>query len=194
MVTAHRVSLPGLLILAAVTAAGCGTGLLHHASPTSTHRAAGPGVPAQPRGGPPSGGPGGHGASAGAVKVVQAWSDALRRGDVHAAARYFRIPSVFADGPGSVTVIHNLAQAEAVNESLPCGAKFVSAAQRGPFISVLFRLTARPGAGGGSCGSGAGQTARTNFLIRNGRIAEWIRAPTGPGGNGSAATATGPVI
>jgi hypothetical protein len=66
--------------------------------------------------------------------------------------------------------------------TLPCGAKFISADQRGPYINALFRLTDRPGPGGG-CGAGAGQTARTNFVISARRIVEWIRAPDDPGDN-----------
>jgi hypothetical protein len=88
--------------------------------------------------------------------------------------------------------IHNLAQAEAANETLSCGARLISADQRGRYVSALFRLTGRPGPGGGNCGSGAGETARTNFLIANGRISAWIRAPEGPGENGSPGTATSP--
>jgi hypothetical protein len=106
-------------------------------------------------------------------------------GDVRAAARYFRIPSVFIDGPGPAITIRSLTQAEVANAALPCGAEFLSAAQRGPFVNVLFRLTGRSGPGGSSCGSGAGTTARTNFVIRSGRISVWLRAPDQPGDNGS---------
>ena len=59
---------------------------------------------------------------------------------------------------------------------------FLSADQRGRFVNVLFRLTNRPGPGGG-CGSGVGQKARTNFVIAHGQIVEWIRAPDEPGDN-----------
>ena len=62
------------------------------------------------------------------------------------------------------------------------GARFISADQRGAYVNALFRLTERPGPGGG-CGSGTGQTARTNLVIRGGRIVEWIRAPDDPGDN-----------
>src|ERR1019366_8619235 len=70
----------------------------------------------------------------------------------------------------------------AANETLPCGAKLISASRLGRYVNALFRLTDRPGPGGGGCGSGAGQTARTDFLIADGRILEWIRAPDQPGG------------
>jgi hypothetical protein len=101
----------------------------------------------------------------------------------------FRFPSELINGIGNglaaVIVIHSLAEAEGANETLPCGAKFISADQRGPYVNALFRLTGRPGPGGSNCGSGAGRTARTNFLIENGRIVQWIRAPDEPGDNAS---------
>ena len=121
------------------------------------------------------------------MNVVRAWSSALQRGDVEAAARYFALPSEFINGPdasGRVPVlgIRSLADAAAINASLPCGASFLSADQRGAYVNVLFRLTDRPGPGGG-CGAGIGQKARTNFVIKGGRIVEWIRAPDDPGDN-----------
>jgi hypothetical protein len=86
-------------------------------------------------------------------------------------------------GQALVISIRTRAQAEAANASLPCGAKLISAEQRGHYVNALFRLSNRPGPGGG-CGSGAGQTARTNFVVARGRIVEWIRAPDQPGDNG----------
>jgi hypothetical protein len=125
-------------------------------------------------------------ASAQAVAVIRGWSDALRSGHVQAAARYFQLPSVLINGVGAsgsmaLIHIHTLVQAEVANESLPCGAKFISADQRGRYINARFELTARTGPGGSSCGSGAGSTARTNFVIAGGHIVEWIRAPNDPG-------------
>ena len=58
-----------------------------------------------------------------------------------------------------------------------------SADQRGRYVNALFRLTGRSGLGGSTCGTGVGQTARTNFVIVGGRIVEWIRAPDDPGDN-----------
>ena len=135
-----------------------------------------------------------HPAPTAAVTVIRGWADALRRGDVRGAARYFTIPSVFVDGSGPAVRIRSLGQAEAANEALPCGAKLISATQHGPFVNALFRLTGRPGPGGGTCGTGAGQTARTNFIIVAGRITVWLRAPDQPGDNGSSGTATGPTV
>jgi len=119
--------------------------------------------------------------------VIRAWSDALRRGDVRGAARFFALPSemiagVDSNGQPAVITIATQADAEVANEGLPCGAKFLSADRRGRYVNALFRLTDRPGQGGG-CGAGTGQTARTNFVIAGGRIVEWIRAPDDPGDN-----------
>jgi hypothetical protein len=121
------------------------------------------------------------------VGVIKAWSDALRHGDIAGAARYFAVPSVMINGPDAngdaiVIKIQSRAEAEAANETLPCGAKFISADQRGRYTNALFRLTNRPGPGGG-CGAGTGLTARTNFIISARRIVEWIRAPDDPGDN-----------
>jgi uncharacterized spore protein YtfJ len=155
-------------------AVGCGSGASSHR--TSAPRAATPSAPAR--------------ADPAAVAVIRGWSDTLRRGDVPGAARYFALPSLMINGPdaGGQVVAVNIrtrAEAEAANESLPCGARLISAAQQGRYVNALFALTNRSGPGGG-CGTGAGQTARTNFVIRRGRIVDWIRAPSLPGDNPSA--------
>jgi hypothetical protein len=124
------------------------------------------------------------------MSVIRGWSSTLRKGDVEGAARYFAVPSLLINGPGQdgepyVTAIRSFSQAVSANASLPCGAELISAQQRGRYVDALFRLTDRPGAGGG-CGRGVGGTARTNFLIKHGRIVEWIRAPSEPGDPGAA--------
>jgi hypothetical protein len=123
-------------------------------------------------------------ATSNAVKVISAWSNALRGGDVNAAAGYFALPSVFADGPGAngapAVTIRNRRDARFVNATLPCGAKLISAARSGRYVNALFRLTGRPGLGGTDCGSGAGTNARVDFEITNGKIAAWIRVPLTP--------------
>jgi hypothetical protein len=136
------------------------------------------------------------------VTVIKGWSTALRTGHVRAAAEYFQIPSVFVNGPEDVFVLHSFAAAVIINRLLPCGAEYVSATQRGAYIDALFKLTDRSGPGGGSrgCGSGAGTTARVNFIISDGKITHWLRAPSQPGdnrttppaGGGSSGTATSP--
>jgi hypothetical protein len=128
-----------------------------------------------------------------AVAVIRAWSDALRRGDVRGAARFFAHPSLMingtdASGDAVVITIGTTAEAEEANASLPCGAVLLSTDQRGRYVNALFRLTGRPGVGGSTCDTGVGQTARTNFVIVGGRIVEWIRAPDDPGDNGNVPT------
>jgi hypothetical protein len=60
---------------------------------------------------------------------------------------------------------------------LPCGARLLATQRNGRYVNALFRLTDRPGS---RCDA-PGATARTDFLIEDGRIAEWIRAPDRPG-------------
>lgn len=186
----------------AMLAAGCGsgTGLLssRHTSTEAARRAplTSPATPAplinpdQPL---PSPGPTGIPAAAGTVKVIRAWADALRHGDVRAAAGYFALPSVMINGTDAAgtaleITIGTQADALAANATLPCGAQLVSADQRGRYVNALFRLTGRPGLGGSDCQGGVGTTARTNFVIADGRIVEWLRAPDDPGDNGTPQT------
>jgi hypothetical protein len=183
-----RVSLGVPLVLAtvAVIVAGCGStarsGASHSSSTrsqTTAHHQPRPVSPANPV---PQHAP--RVADARTVAVIRGWADALRRGDVRGAARYFQIPSVFAPGPDQEVTLSSFAQAEAANTALPCGAKLISVVRvGGPFVQALFRLTGRPGRGGSACNPGAGSTARTNFVIRSGHIRVWIRAPDGPDDN-----------
>ena len=188
--------LAAALVAAALLAGGCGSGTSLLGSTTRTAQRAAPATPTPPGGGlgpsqtVPTPGPTGARPAAAAVDLIRAWSDALRHGDVRSAARYFALPSVMVNGTDAggaaiVITIGTRAQAEAANASLPCGARFISADQRGRFVNALFRLTGRPGPGGSECGTGVGQTARTNFVIVRGRIVEWIRAPDDPGDNGN---------
>jgi hypothetical protein len=202
-----------VLIVALVAAAlgGCGSGSGQTAA--GAHAAAGrppspaaPQVPSSPSspGGQatppprprgtitlPTPGPTGIAAAAGDVAVIRGWSDALRRGDVRQAAGFFALPSemingVDAGGQVPVIRIQTAFQARLANAALPCGAVLISTDQRGKYVNALFRLTGRPGPGGAGCIPGVGQTARTNFVIKDGRIVEWIRAPDDPGDNGTA--------
>jgi hypothetical protein len=160
--------LAGIALSLGPAACGGSTTLLHASGTASRGRIAGPGVPA------------------GAVRVIRGWADALRAGHVAAAAGYFRLPSVFFDGSSPPVRLRTLAQVEHVNAALPCGATLIAVTRRGRFYDALFRLGNRAGPGGaGGCGSGSGLTARTDFLIRAGRIAEWLRAPDEPGDNGT---------
>lgn len=148
-----------------------------------------PDVPGMGGGELPTPGPTGIHPAGADVAVIRAWADALRRGDVRAAARYFAVPSIMvngtdASGAALIIAIDTQAEAVAANASLPCGARLISADQRGRYVNALFRLTGRPGPGGSGCGTGVGETARTNFVIAHGLIVEWLRAPDDPGDNG----------
>ena len=116
------------------------------------------------------------------VRVIDAWVTALRHGDVHAAARRFALPSVAENG-GAILHIRTVDEAVRFNQSLPCGAVLVRAETQGQFTTATFRLTERPGPG--VCGPGAGDIAKTSFVIRDGKIAQWRRV--GPGGGGQRA-------
>jgi hypothetical protein len=119
-------------------------------------------------------------ADPGDVRVIDGWATTLRHGDVDAAARYFAIPSVAANG---VQVhIRSLDDARRFNESLPCGARLIRAETAGDFTTATFRLTERPGPG--LCGSGSGQTAETSFVIRDEKIVQWRRVGL-PGARGT---------
>lgn len=206
----------GIVSVAALVLGGCGSGGSSPASHrSSTQRQAGvetsppntvpegpPNtVPSEPPsaaspGGTvtiPAPGPTGIRANPAAVQVIRAWSEALRHGDVQSAAHFFALPSVMINGGGvsgavSVIRIHTVAQAKTANEMLPCGATFLSADMRGRYVNALFELTGRSGPGGSNCGTGAGETARTNFVIAHGRIVQWIRAPDDPGDNSGPVT------
>jgi hypothetical protein len=116
------------------------------------------------------------------VRIVRAWADNLRRGDVQRAARYFALPSLVANGTAPIR-LETRAEAEFFNRTLPCGAKLIDSepAPSGFFIAT-FRLTERPGRG--RCGTGTGETARTAFRVRGERITDWLRVqdvPEAPG-------------
>jgi hypothetical protein len=190
-----------LLVGVALAAAGCGSTSHSGSSSTSSSRsrttARRQANPVPPTSTVPAHAP--HPADARTVRVIKGWADALRRGDVRGAARYFQIPSFFAPAPDQEVTLHSFAEAEAVNAALPCGAKVISVVKSGgPFVQALFRLTGRAGRGGSACNPGAGQTARTNFEIKSGRIRAWIRAPDAPGENqqppGSQSPASGPTV
>jgi hypothetical protein len=173
------------VVATAVAVGGCASTaeLLPHA-PRRPPARAGP----QPSAAQPT-----RGLSAADVAVIKAWSTALRTGHVTAAARYFDIPSVFYTGNGPPVQLRSFGQVQIANASLPCGARFLSAHRDGRYVNALFRLTNRLGPGGEQgCGTGTGLTARTDFLIRDGRIVQWIRAPDEPGDNGTPRTTPQP--
>jgi len=127
---------------------------------------------------------------ASATRVIRGWSDTLRRGDIDGAARYFALPSIVQIEPGGPAErLTRREEAVAFQAILPCGAVLVSAARDGRYVNALFRLTERPGA---TCDA-PGATARTAFVIRRGKIAEWRRAPDEPGDADADRSASPPV-
>lgn len=117
-------------------------------------------------------------ADSAAVKVIRAWSDTLRASHVERAAAYFAVPTVvqFQQG-GAVTRLRRRIDTVAFNATLPCGARLVSASRSGRYVNALFVLSDRPGS---PCDA-PGRTARTNFVVRGGKITEWRRAADRPG-------------
>jgi hypothetical protein len=115
--------------------------------------------------------------------VIRGWSTSLRRGHVAAAARYFSLPALVANG-SPLLRMETPAQARAFNRALPCGAKVVALERdAGHRVIATFRLTERPGAG--HCGGGTGALARTTFLISKRHIVQWIRVPDPPAVDGT---------
>ena len=119
-----------------------------------------------------------------AEQVIRGWADTLRSGDVDGAAEFFALPSVVANGTPAV-VLRTRAQARSFNAALPCGARLLRTTSSAGFTTAVFRLTERPGPG--ACGQGTGMTARTTFVIRDGKIREWRRVADTP-------SAPGPVV
>ena len=105
--------------------------------------------------------------------TIRGWSDALRRGDVERAVGFWAVPALASNG-GQPYRLQTARAIRFFNESLPCGAKLESTERRSGYVVATFRLTERPGPG--DCGSGVGETARTAFLLRKGKIAQWLRA------------------
>jgi hypothetical protein len=177
-------SAPVLLLL--VLIAGCGGGddksadrlTLTTPRESATPAPSGSGGEAQaaPGGGSDTGDdkPGGAGPITAKEKaVVRGWADSLRRGDVEAAVRYWRIPAIASNGGQPVRLLSRRA-VRFWNTSLPCGAKLESVERDANYVLATFRLTERPGKG--RCGSGVGAKARTLFLVRDGKIIQWLRA------------------
>ena len=161
-------------ILLVLVLAGCGGGDDGDRAAGAPSRPAPSAEPqAKPRGGgdeaPTRTGP----VTSGETAVIRGWSDALRRGDVSKAAGYWAIPSLASNGGQPIRLLSGKA-VRFFNESLPCGAKLESAARDAGYVLAVFRLTERPGAG--ECGTGVGAKARTLFLLRDGKIVQWLRA------------------
>jgi hypothetical protein len=108
-------------------------------------------------------------------RIVRGWSDALRRGNVAAASRYFSVPAL-AVNPAPA-FLATASDVKAFNRDLPCGAKLVKMrrSDEPTFVVAIFRLTERPGSKEG-CGTGTGNLAAVAFRIYRGHITSWIRA------------------
>ena len=115
--------------------------------------------------------------------VVRGWADALRRGDVQRASGYWRVPAIASNGGQPFRLVTQRAVRQ-FNEGLTCGARLESVERDKAYVLATFRLTNRrdrPGA----CAQGVGNRARTLFLLRDGRIVQWIRASDPPSGSAS---------
>jgi hypothetical protein len=110
--------------------------------------------------------------------VIVGWTDALRNGEIERAASYWRVPAIAANGSQPFRLVTRAAVRQ-FNEGLTCGAKVESVERDQRYVVATFRLTNRKGRPG-ACGQGVGNRARTVFLLREGKIAQWIRASDPP--------------
>jgi hypothetical protein len=131
-------------------------------------------APAQPRTGP---------VTRAEKAVIRGWADALRRGDVERAVRYWRVPAIAANGNQPFRLVTRPAVRD-FNAGLTCGARLQSVERDKNYLLATFLLTDRrdrPGA----CAQGVGNRVRTLFLLRGGKIVQWIRAADPPSGSSS---------
>jgi hypothetical protein len=173
--------LAGVLLVALLALAGCGGG-----GDDKPDRRLTLTTPKGDEGGQGDESGGGSGAPAPSGKVTKAeeavvrgWTDALRRGDVERATSYWRAPAIAANGGQPFRLVTRRAVRH-FNEGLTCGAKLESVERDKTYVLATFRLTNRrdrPGA----CAQGVGHLARVLFLLRGGKIAQWIRAVDPPG-------------
>jgi len=111
------------------------------------------------------------------ARVVRAWSNALRRGDVAGAAALWAVPSKVQNGTPVLT-LSSRRYVRIFNASLPCGSVVTSTGGAGKgFTITSFRLTQRAGA---RCDAASGATARSAVRVRGGKIVEWYRLPDDP--------------
>ncbi|HEY8866310.1 MAG TPA: nuclear transport factor 2 family protein, partial [Solirubrobacteraceae bacterium] len=122
------------------------------------------------------------------LRVVRAWVKAEAQGRMAKAASYFALPALVAN-PQPLR-LRTRAQVRAFNEALPCGARLTSTYAVRHLVVATFRLVQRPGA---DCGRGVGGSASTAFVIRDGKIAQWLRVPDQTGGAAPSPRSGGPV-
>jgi hypothetical protein len=111
------------------------------------------------------------------VKVIRAWSAALRKGDVAAASAQWAVPSKVQNG-SPVLTLASRSDVRIFNGALTCGSVVTATGgAKGGFTIATVRLTQRKGA---DCGTGTGHSARTAIRVRGGKIVEWYRLPDDP--------------
>ncbi|MDX6732944.1 MAG: hypothetical protein QOC54_2892 [Baekduia sp.] len=106
-----------------------------------------------------------------AVKVIEAWSRDVRRGDLRAAARLFALPARFQNGTPVLTLRHRI-EVLAVFSGFSCGAVPTRFGAAGAYTLVRFRLTSRVG---GDCRGAEGHTTGGAIRVAGGRIRAWYR-------------------
>lgn len=128
--------------------------------------------------------PGTHRAAPRAVRIIEAWSDALRAGHVKLAARWFDRP-VVVQNASPLRKLTTRRQIFDFNNTLPCGAHAVKTIAGHRYTVTTFVLTERPGSRYG-CGS-TGRLVAVAFLFRHGKISAWrqveVPPPLGPAEN-----------
>ena len=118
--------------------------------------------------------------TAGEVRVIRGWADALRAGRLAKASSFFAIPAHVLDGTNPLRALEDRAAVREFNRGLPCGAQLVETARgQGWFVRATFKLTERTGPGARPC-TGAGNLAETIFLIEDRHIVQWLRQPDPP--------------
>jgi limonene-1,2-epoxide hydrolase len=166
--------LPAVLV-AAVAVAGCGGGSTDRPATTAKRAAPAPqggrgldpnilpprSVPRRPVDAP----------NPAAVRVIEAWSRDVRRGDFRAAARLFALPARFQNGTPVLTLRRRI-DVLAVISGFTCGAVPTRFGAAGGYTLVRFRLTTRVG---GDCQGAEGHTTGGAIRVVGGRIRAWYR-------------------
>ncbi len=107
-------------------------------------------------------------------RVIRGWSDALRNGKVDRAVSFWHVPATAYNGGNPIKLLTRGA-IRTWNESLPCGAKLTKVERDANYVLATFKLTNRKGFKAGC--DGLGNEAQTLFLIRDGKILQWLRSP-----------------
>jgi hypothetical protein len=109
------------------------------------------------------------------VRVIRRWADALREGDVAAAAGTFADGALVQNGTPVLRLRSARQRRLFMDAAFPCGA-YVADARGAPrgFTVVRFTLTPRVG---GSCPGPGGGSAAAAIRVQGGRITEWYRLP-----------------